>query len=314
MTLVSVVIPYFNRADWLKLAVESVLSQTYENLEVIVVDDGSDDRPAFLEAVRDGRVRYVRQAHRGASAARNQGLRLARGTYIAFLDADDVYLPEKLEVQVARMEAEPEIAWSHTSYWRMDAGGNNVEEIRSGAFRGEVYPEIVRRCPIATPTVMIRRDALAPLGIVFDERVKISEDTILWIEIARYHRLMGIDRSLTKVRLHGRNAYSDPVAQYLGGMTVLERAFRGDARFGPVFRRRALAGVCSVAGHLFLEQGERTQARRYFARALLYWPFDKWIFLTVIRLLLPPWARGVLRRVRNGEIGMEGLQHRERRR
>ena len=299
MTLVSVVIPYFNRLEWLKPAVDSVLLQTFPDFEVIVIDDGSEEHPGILEMVEDARVRYVRQEHLGVSSARNRGIRLARGKYIAFLDADDVFLPEKLEVQVGQMEARPDIAFSHTSYRRMDAAGNDLEDIRSGTFGGTVYPEIVRRCPIATPTVMVLREMLGERDLAFDQSVGIGEDTILWIDIARRYEILGIDCVLTKVRLHGRNAFSDPLAQYRGGMEVLRHAFLKDTGLGVLFRRRALAGVCSSAGQIFLEQGQSKSARRYVSRTLMYWPFDRWALVTALELLLPQRVLAALKRIRD---------------
>ncbi len=302
MTVVSVVIPYYNRAEWLKPAVDSVLVQTFPDFEVIVVDDGSEEHPG-PDLAADPRVRYVRREHRGASAARNYGIRLARGKYVAFLDADDVFLPEKLQVQVGQMEARPDIPLSHTSYGRMDAAGNDLEDIRSGTFGGRVYPGIVTWCPIATPTVMVRRETLARQSLSFDESVGLGEDTILWIDVARRHEILGIDRILTKVRIHGRNAFSDPVAQYRGGMEVLRQAFRKDTGFGFYFRKRALAGVCSSVGLLYLQQGQRDRALRFFARAAAYWPFDPGILITLLRLILPQRIRMALRRLRGAVRG-----------
>jgi len=299
MSFISVVIPYYNRADWLKTAVGSVLAQTFPDFEVIVVDDGSEELPRFLDGAGDPRIRYVRQEHRGASAARNHGIRLARGKYVAFLDADDLFLPEKLEVQVGRMEARPDVPLSHTSYRRMDAVGNDLEEIRSGTFGGWVYPGIVTRCPIATPTVMVRRETLAQQGFAFEESVRIGEDVILWIDVARRHEILGIDRTLTKVRVHGRNAFSDPEAQYRGSIEILRHAFRKDAGFGFSFRRRSLARVCSSGGHGFLGQGNRKEALRCFARGAAYWPLDPGNLSILLRLLLPERIKPALRRLRD---------------
>lgn len=305
MTLVSVVIPFYNRAEWLKPAVESVLTQTFSDFEVIVVDDGSEEDSGFLEWAGDLRVRYVRQEHRGAAAARNRGIQLARGKYIAFLDADDVFLPEKLQVQVSQMEARPDIPLSHTSYWRMDAKGNDLEVIRSGTFGGKVYPGIVTQCPIATPTVMVRRDALARQGLAFEESVRIGEDAILWIEVARRHEILGIDRTLSKVRLHGRNAYSDPEAQYRGGIEILRHAFRKDAGLGFSFRRRALAGAYLSAGQLFLRQRRRREGLRCVARGAAYWPFDRGNLFILLRLVLPQRIRTALKRLRDAVRGSD---------
>lgn len=301
MTVVSVVIPYYNRAEWLKLAVDSVLTQTFRDFELIVVDDGSEEDP-HLAGVDDPRIRYVRQDHRGVSAARNHGIQLATGKYIAFLDADDLFMPEKLEVQVGQMEARPDIRLSHTSYRRMDALGNDLEEIRSGTFGGSVYPGIVKWCPIATPTVIVRRETLVRQGLEFDEAVMIGEDVILWIDVARRHEIEGIDQALTRVRIHGQNASSDPSAQYLGGIAILRHAFRNDAALGFAFRHRALARVCSSAGHLFLRQRETRNALGCFAKGLAYWPFDRGSLFGMLLVPLPRKVQAELRRRRDAAL------------
>ena len=281
------VVPYFNRAEWLTAAVESVLLQTFSDFELIVVDDGSDEHPEFLGKDIDPRIRYVRRSHLGVSAARNLGVEVSTGTYVAFLDADDVFMPEKLEVQVGYMESHPDQLMSHTSYLRMNSAGVDMEEIRSGSFTGRVYPEIVMHCPIATPTVMVRREQFTRERFAFPDSVKVGEDTMLWIDIARGHEVLGIDQVLTRVRVHGRNAAFDPVAQYRGGIRILQYAFARDPEFGPSMRRRALATVCISAGHLFLQGGNRLGALESFMRAIAYWPFDRWHVARVLSTILP---------------------------
>jgi glycosyltransferase involved in cell wall biosynthesis len=294
VTLVSVVIPYRGRADWLQAAVGSVLAQTFPDFELIVVDDGSDERPSFLDGTADKRIRYVRQRHGGVSVARNHGMRLATGTYIAFLDADDLFQPDKLRIQIGEMEAHPEIAMSHTSYSRIDAAGSFIEDVASGEFSGDQYPAIVSQCPIATPTVVVRREAVERDRLSFDESVRLGEDVILWIAIARRHRLLGIDKPLTSVRIHGNNAALDPKAQYLGGITILAHAFRSDPGFGFAYRRRALAEVCLTAAYIYLHRADRIGALGPAIRAAAYWPFDRRNLRPVVVLLVPRPIRTVL--------------------
>jgi len=299
VTLVSVVIPYYRRADWLREAVASVLAQTLDDLELIVVDDGSDEPPGFLEEIADPRVRYVQQRHRGASAARNHGIGLSTGTYIAFLDADDLFMPDKLRIQVGQMEAHPQIPMSHTSYERMDPGGGHLEDVASGVNSGSLYPAIVHSCRIATPTVMLRRDALERDHLRFNESVSVGEDVILWVEIARNHPILGIDQVLTRVRMHGRNAFSDPKAQYRGGIAIYRSAFRSDRTFRFADRRRLLAGVALTTTYFHLERGERLAALPYAIRAAAYWPFERANVRPLVVLVVPRPIRQLLKRIRH---------------
>src|SRR5882724_2062331 len=122
---VSVIIPTYNRAHYLGTAVNSVLSQTFSDFELIVVDDGStDDTMRLVERFHDSRLRYIYQQHRGISAAMNAGIRAARGGYIARLDSDDIWLPDMLEVEVGVLDARPEIGLVYAKAQGMDKNCN----------------------------------------------------------------------------------------------------------------------------------------------------------------------------------------------
>jgi glycosyltransferase involved in cell wall biosynthesis len=223
MPKVSIIIPYYNREEWLSQAIASVLNQTVTDIEVIIIDDGSDKNPYFLRTISDSRLRYIRQENKGPASARNLGIDNSKGEYIAFLDSDDLFLPNKLEVQLQHMENDSEIAWSHTSYTRIDPDGNFLEAIQSGEFSGNVYPQIISYCPIATPTVMIRKELLR--GMRFPESMRIAEDVLFWIDIAMRYKLMGIDEPLTKVRMHGNNASINADVQLLGYKILLDHDY-----------------------------------------------------------------------------------------
>jgi hypothetical protein len=201
MPTVSVVIPFFSNPDWLVGAVESVLRQSYDDYEIVVVDDGSDSwrhDPVF----DDPRVRCVRQENQGAAAARNRGIEESSGRYVAFLDEDDLFADRKLEVQVDLMERNPDAEWSHTSYVRIRADGTPLGAVPSGRFAGDVFPRILFNCPIATPTLMVRSTVFES-GVAFDPTLTVGdgEDTLVWAEIACRSPLLGIDEPLALVRV-----------------------------------------------------------------------------------------------------------------
>ena len=125
MPRVSVIIPTYNRAGYLCESIESVLTQTYTDYEIIVVDDGStDDTEEVLQLwIADGTIHYVWQENRGESAARNHGIELAIGEYIAFLDSDDLFMPTKLEEQVAYLDNHPEVGMAHSCYSKFGEAG-----------------------------------------------------------------------------------------------------------------------------------------------------------------------------------------------
>lgn len=200
---ISVIIPYYNRIPSLLEAINSVLAQSYTNIEVLLIDDGSTEDLTPLKRLNDSRLHHVYQEHKGASAARNLGISLSSGEYIAFLDSDDIFLPGKLEKQINFMETH-KLHFSHTSYQRMDMHGRPREIIFSGRFSGKVFPRILASCGIATSTVMIKREILN--GRRFEESIDLAEDVCLWIDIAYTYPVGGIDEPLTRVRIGSTTA------------------------------------------------------------------------------------------------------------
>lgn len=206
-TLVSVVIPFFNECDLACRAARSVLDQTHPRMEVILVDDGSTEDLAPIDALvrADDRVRLIRQSNCGPGSARNHGMHAARGSYIAFLDADDVFLPVKVQRQLELMQRKGSVI-SHTSYYvRFPECGPELGFLNSGTFTGKVYPQIIAGCPIATPTVMIHRTLVAA-GFQFPVGMAIGEDTLAWIELTASREILGIAEPLTIVEWSSASA------------------------------------------------------------------------------------------------------------
>ena len=217
---ISVIIPFCNRVAWTLEAIKSVLSQTHGNLELLLVDDGStDDLEALRQIInQDPRVRYVRQENAGPARARNYGLTLAAGDYVAFLDSDDRFHVEKLERQLWFMVARG-LNLSHTSYQCMDAEGRPLEVRHSGRFSGNVFPDIIVSCPIANPTIMGKISVLK--GSHFPEEFHIGEDVCWLIRLAMAHPIGGLDEPLTHVRLGPGTAATDYQKQVIGLTNIM---------------------------------------------------------------------------------------------
>lgn len=195
---VSVIIPFYNRLNLVLESVQSVILQTHKNIEIVLVDDGSseDVRDVCSLVSQHSNIKLVRIAHSGRSAARNAGIAASTGDYIAFLDSDDLFMPNKIEAQLYEMLVTGMLA-SHSSYIRFSPNVCDEHVVKSGLFTGSVYPSILANCPIATPTVMLRRDIVP--NDLFPEDVNIGEDTIAWIKIANHNQWLGVDMPLTKV-------------------------------------------------------------------------------------------------------------------
>lgn len=203
--LVSIIIPTRNRADFLKRSVGSVLSQTCRDFEIIIVDDCSiDHTKQTVDAFLDNRIRYIRhEVNKGAGATRNSGIREAKGKYVAFLDDDDEWVPEKLERQLAVFQGSGEmnvgLVYSGFIYTSSDS---EVHREIKPQFRGKVFKNILQTCILGSATPLIKKDILVKAGL-FDESLLSCEDWDLWIRISRLCNFDFVPDPLAKAYVHG---------------------------------------------------------------------------------------------------------------
>jgi len=199
---ISVVIPTYNRPNQVKKAIESVLNQTYKDYEIIVIDDGSTDdtKNIIVDLISvEKKIKYIYQSNQGRSAARNTGIKNSAGKYISFLDSDDLFLPEKLEVQVFEMENQESMGMSFTWTYLMDELGNIIcTDENSKYLSGSIYPKIlfIRNNIIMTPTVMVRKSVIENIGN-FKETLSMCEDLDLWRRISIKYPILQIQKSLS---------------------------------------------------------------------------------------------------------------------
>jgi glycosyltransferase involved in cell wall biosynthesis len=275
---VSVIVPTWNRASLLGTAIESVLTQGYRDLEVVIVDDGSVDATESLvrryqEA--DARVRYVAQEHRGISAAMNTGIRESRGRYIARIDSDDQWLPELLETEVAILEARPEIGlvyskgrWAKSDLTPLTDAIGHAPHFPDDTLRSMLWGD-----PTCNITVVVRRECFDRAGL-FDESLKASEDWDMWLRTSVYYRFFFVDRVLSLVRGHDGSttgAQSESFAAFLGlRRKVLDKFFaRGDlAPEVAAMKTMAYRNLYVFEGNMWFGAGNRDRALRAFARAV----------------------------------------------
>lgn len=244
---VSVIMPTYNRAHLVGQSIQSVLDQTYRDFELIVVDDGStDDTEQTVGRFSDPRIQYIYQDHRGIGAARNTGLRKAQGRYIAFLDSDDVWLPNLLEVGVPILEEHPAIGVVYAKAQAMDKYGKPMSQIRGApqkypgdALKSALYGDFL--CIIAT---LVRRECWDRVG-PFDETLMAREDWDMWIRIAKHYRLAHVDKVLARFRMHD-DQRTGANSQYFAeatesGLRVLGKAFSDTDLPEDAFEIKALA-------------------------------------------------------------------------
>ena len=283
MPTVSVILPTFNRTRFLKLAVDSVYSQTYPHWEIIAADDGSgEETKAYLQSITGPRVRTVWLPHCGnPSRVRNAAIAWAAGRYLAFLDSDDIWAPAKLEKQLAALRERPNSRWSYTACDRIDADGNPIAKANS---RDIVRPEgwiferlLTLQIGIAMPTVVAERSLVAEAG-GFDEEQRFGEFHDLCLRLAMKGEVVVVRESLCSVRAHDEHYSSDKIADHAGWMQLYQKM----ANFTAVPRLRAHCARMRAATSLKMarEQGACGDFRGAWstlrAASRFSWRYPQW--------------------------------------
>ena len=312
--LVSVVMPAYNAEPYLADALDSALAQTHRQLEIIVVDDGSTDgTPDVLARYADEpRVRAVRQENAGPAAARNRGLAEAQGQYVAFLDADDLWAPHKLEEQLALFRRSGALGLVYSlrhgrilndrGEWIDDAERNrDYARFRAAGryCRGRCFRHVVEDIFIALSSVMIPRRVLDHVG-GFDPDLITAEDRHLYARIAHDYEVDYVDEPLVVMRRHGDNLSKDPrrEPQTLDFLRKMADLYPECSLAKKGWMRDAYADCARQSGHDAFHAGRTAQARRELWQACKYRParLSNWIYL--LAALLPKRLVGALRRLK----------------
>lgn len=268
--LVSVVIPAYNAERFVREAIDSVLAQTYPRLETIVIDDGSADETASVVASCGDRVTLHRQPNGGVSAARNRGIELASGDLVAFLDADDVWHPEKIAAQVDLLVRSPQIGFVYTGYTVVDADLTPVGDTLFAPPNRALRNTLLLEPPViwVSSTCMFRSDLLEVIG-GFDERLSTSADTDLALRAGCCSSVGGIGTSLAFYRQHGNQMHHDPAAMARDMSLVYEKLFApGPCRPSTAVRARARANLHTTLALTYARDRELSRAARHLFAAL----------------------------------------------
>jgi len=271
--LVSVITPTYNRAHYLREAIESVQAQMYARWELIIMDDGSTDgTQQVVEAYRrcDPRIRYMFQQNAGPSRARAAALRAARGEFIAFLDDDDLWRPDKLKKQVERMRQDPSLGFLYSQCAVIQDGS------RVASWPGRVHPhtfqELFRTNFVPCLTVMVRKRCLDEIGGIGTD-LPVSQDYDLWLRLAERFRFDWLPEELATYRMHKHNMSRDRFAYYRDRFTIVART--------PISRRLGISRAMKTAqratlhlglAHLYQQQGAYARALAHHWRGLIRRP------------------------------------------
>lgn len=225
MSLVSVIVPCYDSAAYIGQTLESIFAQSYRPIEVIVIDDGSEDDTASIVRQYSSSLRYYRQSNQGVSMARNAGIRLAQGEYIAFIDSDDLWQMTKLEVQVDVLDKHPEVVlvYCQCSNFTDDIYGEQRSYLSLPS--GLITEKLILDNFVPCSTVVVRRSSIEDVG-EFDTSLRTCEDWDMWLRLSERGIFYGIPRTLAYHRCRKGSLSFDLESLREDGIFVLERYFR----------------------------------------------------------------------------------------
>ncbi len=274
---VSVIITTYNRAGYVSKAIESVLNQTYQDWELVIVDDGSfDETPKVVSRylTDDKKVRYIRQTNQGLSAARNKGIIETHGTYLAFLDDDDWWVPEKLETQVIYMEAHPNVGLSYTRIRIIrEINGRLDDSTMIPVKMATTFEEIIDESFIPASTVLIRRSCLENMNWFKSDAVP-QEDLELWLRFVQKWKIQALDIPLTVMKKSDRVQLSqDDVKSTQKKIEIVNAVelLPGNESYKNL-KVKHCARLHYQLGRVYVEAGRYGEAAFSFLKALTIYP------------------------------------------
>lgn len=273
--LVSVVITAYNYAAYLPKAIDSVLGQTYRNIEVIIVNDGSTDNTedAVAPYLNDGRVTYITQKNSGQASSKNRGIRASRGGFVAFLDADDFWRSDKLERQMPLFSKDPQTGVVYSDLNFIGPGGEPLDIERPQRFRGDILQELFLDNFIGFSTTVVRKECFERAG-VFDEGLSMAIDWHLWLRVACHYRFDYVDEPLLYYRWGHANMSKNIEKRFKCSDDVMEWFLKthGD-RLRKKTVRRAFALTYNRRGRYYLRRDIKT-GLGYLFKSILANPFQ----------------------------------------
>ena len=280
---VSVIIAYYKQERFLSETIESVRQQTYQNFEIIVVDDGSPV-PAASVIAEDSQLRIYRTANHGCPAARNFGFRKSSGEMLVFLDSDDRLTPPALELHLQGFAQNPAAALSFGAQRIIDEEGRELRPAHTCRPRKDYFLKLLEGNPIGTPgATMIRRDAFLEAGL-FNETLRIVEDYPLYLRIARKHPLVHSSMCVIDYRFHKKSMSQDKQEMLQGILRTLDE-FEAETALSPLERKQLRRGRARWQ-HEFRRDNTlayRIRGYCYRFRAMLDLPLG---FTSVFRILV----------------------------
>jgi len=283
---VSVILPTYNRAYIIEKSIQSVLNQTYQDFEIIVIDDGSiDNTEEIIKELqeKDNRIRYLRlNINKGASHARNEGIKIAQGEYITFQDSDAEWMPEKLEKQIKAIENNLKIIY--TGLWRIE-GGNKyyIPDKYISQKEGYIYKKLLKGGFVDTVSLMVNKECFKKVG-VFDEKLPLHEDWDLAIRLSKYYEFKLIDEPLFISQCYKDSISLNQDAK-MKAIELIYLKYHNEIN-RDIKLRKSWSFLFNNVAKLYLKKNNNNKARQLYWRAIKLYPIWRGNYIDLIKYLL----------------------------
>lgn len=298
--LVSVIVPVYNRAHLVTETVASILGQTYQNIEIILINDGSTDNSLdVIQALQHEYpdvIRIIDQENQGQTVARNQGIRQAQGKYIAFLDSDDLWMTDKLEQQVPLFDKGVGLVYGGVEF--IDEYGETTRfEFCDPSVQGNIYPQLLVKNRMTGGSVVVLAEALEMVG-VFDPEFKAAENWDLWLRVCKEYQARLVNKPVVKYRLHQNNMSKDVMLMQDAKRQIMAKHCdkHSSDKLVAKYSRLAEADLFYKLGVDCFSREQFGEAIRNFLRVIKISPFYEDTPVRLLRSLLGSQGNRVLRK------------------
>jgi glycosyltransferase involved in cell wall biosynthesis len=300
--LVSVIVPVYNRGHLVTATVASILGQTYQNIEIILINDGSTDNS--LEVIRALQlenpdvIRIINQENRGQTIARNQGIREADGKYIAFLDSDDLWLPDKLEHQIPLFDDGVGLVYGGVAFIN-ERGETTGFDPCDTSVQGHIYPQLLVKNRMTGGSVVVLSEALAKVGF-FDPEFKAAENWDLWLRICKEYQARLVNKPVVQYRLHQNNMSKDVILMQDAKRQIMAKHCdrHSSDKLIARYSRLAEADLFYKVGVDCFSQEQFGKAIRNFLQVMIISPFYEDTLVRLLRSLLGSKGNNMLRKLK----------------
>ena len=271
--LVSVIIPAYNAEKYIERTIHSVLLQNYENIEIIVIDDGSTDNTATVVkklANEDKRLHYVHQQNGGVSSARNHGYKLSKGEYLAFLDADDIWLPNNVSKKLAHLQDNPDVGLVHSDAMVIDENDNSLNETKKGK-SGWILDDLLLwngTCIPAPSSILVKREVVDSVG-GFDTSLSTAADQEFFFRVAAKYKIGRVEEVTWQYRMHSQNMHSNIALMERDTLLSYQRATENNLFKSAAFRRKCYSNMFIILSGSWYHDGKnKIKAVKYALKSI----------------------------------------------